>query len=1598
MSLVTEGRVGLDIVHPVRVDAGGSFLSYELWPPVLLKRKRDVSATQASSAFYQLQYQGRELLFNLTTNPYLLAPGFVSEIRRRSSLGHVHIQTSFPTCHLLGDVQDPELEGGFAAISACDGLRGVFRLSNEDYFIEPLDGVPAQPGHAQPHMVYKHQGSGRQAQQSDPRASGTCGAQVSPDLEHQREHWEQQQQRRRQQRSVSKEKWVETLVVADSKMVEFHGQPQVESYVLTVMNMVAGLFHDPSIGNPIHISIVRLIILEDEEKDLKITHHAEDTLKNFCRWQKNINIKGDDHPQHHDTAILLTRKDLCASMNHPCETLGLSHVAGLCHPQLSCSVSEDTGLPLAFTVAHELGHSLLYDRGIPLTWSRCSREYITRFLDRGWGLCLDDQPSKDIIEFPSVLPGVLYDVNHQCRLQYGPSSAYCEDMDNVCHTLWCSVGTTCHSKLDAAVDGTSCGEKKQPRNRGKYCVGERKRFQLCDLPACPPDRPSFRHTQCSQFDGMLYKGKLHKWVPVLNDDNPCELHCRPSNYSNTEKLRDAVADGTPCYQGRVSRDICINGICKNVGCDFVIDSGAEEDRCGVCRGDGSTCHTVSRTFKEAEGQGYVDVGLIPAGAREILIEEVGEAANFLALRSEDPDKYFLNGGWTIQWSGDYKVAGTTFTYARKGNWESLTSPGPVSEPVWIQVPASQGQHGRNKWGCSSRLLFQEKNPGVHYQYTIQRDSHDQVPPPEFSWHYGPWSKCTVTCGTGVQRQSLYCMERQAGVVAEEYCSHLNRPHDRQRKCSEEPCPPRWWAGEWQPCSRSCGPEGVSRRAVFCIRSVGLDEQRVLELSACGHLPRPLAETPCNRYVTCPSTWGVGNWSQCSVTCGGGIRQRSVLCIDNTDVPCDEAERPITETFCFLQPCQYPVYIVDTGASGSGASSPELFNEVDFIPNQLAPRPSPASSPKPVSISNAIDEEDLELDSPGPVFVDDFYYDYNFINFHEDLSYGSFEEPHSDLVDSGGWTAPPHARSTGSPSDTSVPTTGAPGAEEEDIQGSWSPNPLLSEASHSPPVLEQTPVYPLANVLTEEDTPIGAPELGFPGSPWPPASVDDMVTPVTPGNPDELLVKEEKQSQPATPWSDRSTLSKDGNPLGHTSPALPESPIPTQPSSPSINPTQASPSPDVAEVMTTGRNVASDPVLEADLKPVHGELWPTVEVASPLLPPVATVPGIWGRDLNPLEPGTPTFSTPELSSQDLKTLTMPGTLLLTVPTDPRSPGSLGQPRTPNPEGTQSPGLLPTAAQETQTNSTKDPEVQPLQPSLAEDGPPADPLPAKNASWQVGNWSQCSTTCGLGAIWRLVRCSSGNDEDCTLSSRPQLARHCHLRPCAAWRAGNWSKCSRNCGGGSSTRDVQCVDTRDLRPLRPFHCQPGPTKLPTRQPCGTQPCLPWYTSSWRECSEACGGGEQQRLVTCPEPGLCEESLRPNNSRPCNTHPCTQWVVGPWGQCSAPCGGGVQRRLVKCVNTQTGLAEEDSDLCSHEAWPESSRPCATEDCELVEPPLGICRSKRGICRSCERDRLSFNFCETLRLLGRCQLPTIRAQCCRSCPPLSRGVPSRGHQRVARR
>ena len=82
--------------------------------------------------------------------------------------------------------------------------------------------------------------------------------------------------------------------------------------------------------------------------------------------------------------------------------------------------------------------------------------------------------------------------------------------------------------------------------------------------------------------------------------------------------------------------------------------------------------------------GYVEAFIIPKDARNILIEEVAEASNYLAVQ-DNHGRYLLNGDWYIQWSGDYEMAGTIAHYERSGNKDKMTARGPLTEPLHIMV-------------------------------------------------------------------------------------------------------------------------------------------------------------------------------------------------------------------------------------------------------------------------------------------------------------------------------------------------------------------------------------------------------------------------------------------------------------------------------------------------------------------------------------------------------------------------------------------------------------------------------------------------------------------------------------------------------------------------------------------------------------------------------------------------------------------------------------------------------------------------------------------------------------------------------------------------
>ncbi|XP_067263336.1 A disintegrin and metalloproteinase with thrombospondin motifs 12 [Chanodichthys erythropterus] len=1479
--------------HPEKVDRDGKFISYALSHYFTDRRhKRDLNSVERR-VYYKLNYKGREFALNLTTNDNLLSSEYVLE-RHNGSLMEKWPQTSGNgACHLLGTVMDDNVSGT-AAISTCEGLRGLLNLPEGPLLIEPVRGHTPNVTHPRhPHVIYRSlTWSGLRRRRSTDAHSvhnSPCGvkdgSKYSQKVEQERERWEQEQQggdhnhdpnrewsqewerpRRISPRSISKERWVETMVVGDSKLVDYHGSGNVESYIFTIMNMVAGIFHDASIGNAIHIVLVRLILLQREEKGLKIIHHADTTLTSFCTWQKNLNPQSDTHPAHHDVAILITRKDICAGMNQPCETLGLSHLSGMCQPHRSCNINEDSGLPVAFTIAHELGHSfgihhdgqgndcelvgrhpfimsrqLHYDSS-PLTWSSCSKEYITRFLDRGWGFCLDDRPSKRDLSTPVAAPGVRYTPQHQCQLQYGPNATFCSEVDNVCQILWCSVNGSCRSKLDSPIDGTRCGPEKwcisgecvivgklpetvhggwgpwstwthcsrtcgagvqsadrecnqpKPEFGGKYCMGERKRYRICNTKPCARKQPSFREMQCSEFNTVPYHNELYDWIPVVSTWHPCELHCKPVDEDFSEKMLDAVTDGTPCFMNNNSRNICVNGVCKEVGCDFGINSNAKEDSCGVCLGDGSTCETVKDNFVKQEGFGYMDMVLIPEGARDIFIQEVEEAGNFLVIRAADSDVYYLNGNYIIQWNGEYEAGGTKFYYERSGNMENLTSAGPTTEPVMIQ------------------LLFQELNPGVKYEYTIKRSRPlgNEILEPQYIWKYGAWTDCSTTCGLGEQHQPVRCFEAEVGVVEETLCDPSTRPDDRHRKCKNMDCPARWWVGGWQTCSATCGPSGVRKRTILCVRTVA-GEERVLHPGDCKQLLKPKPVVPCNRDVPCGSEWTVGNWSECSLSCDGGIKSRTVKCVAKQPSLCSPSSRPRSTILCNLQSCS---------SSNRWTSSPFRPRFRPRVPPKIptqAPRtqtPGYSTTIIPPNTSTPIPKHTNT--SPTSTTSD---------IIHEDDR--DFILVKDDNKDNGGQGAVP----------TNTKVLGA----LEDEEGSTDLQPPNKTTQMGYDYIVEDP--------TGEER----------------ARDDNMYT---------------------------------STPTSTVRPTTTQAPVHTNTGT--IKPT------------TTSRTQYIDLTTHQCTK---------------------TSPYKLNTTPNPKVPHT---QSPQVTLPTVK-------ILRKASQTPKGPNK---------------GKTPKAVRQRPETATSTDDYGNLNAR--------DPV-SRSAFWEVGNWSDCSTTCGLGAVWRSVTCSSEREEDCTSVKKPEPAQRCNLRPCAIWKSGNWTKCPEGCVTDMKHREVQCIDTQNRRPLRPFHCQALSYKPPSSLPCNSWPCLEWTYSPWGECSKSCGQGVKERLVYCPEYQRCNVTLKPSSTESCHLQPCTSWAAEAWSQCSRSCGGGVQKRVVRCVNQESGKDEKTS-LCGNYNKPDSVQNCNPEECKS---DLGLV---------CKKNSMSTLFCEKLKLLGRCSLRSIRKQCCVTC------------------
>ncbi|XP_065346502.1 papilin-like [Cloeon dipterum] len=367
----------------------------------------------------------------------------------------------------------------------------------------------------------------------------------------------------------------------------------------------------------------------------------------------------------------------------------------------------------------------------------------------------------------------------------------------------------------------------QSRNcrHGSACQGPAKRYFSCNTMHCPPGSKDFRSEQCSKFDTQDFGGNLYEWIPYTKGANDCELNCMPRG-KRFNGFTTKMVDGTRCNDETF--DVCVEGRCMPVGCDFFLGSSLREDKCRDCGGDNSGCITVTEIISfetdlsDAE-PGYNDLLLIPAGATNIFIRELKDANNYLAIRNGN-NSFYLNGNFNINYPEDFHFAGTVFHYERQPNSFLLGSAviralGPTNESLYIA------------------LLYHEdrKGEGIEYEYSFSKEEQSDDSDHYF-WVTHNFSECSSPCGGGSQNRTLGCAKKSDNsAVSLRLCNPVKRPATTQR-CNEETCDPEWFVSLWS-----------QFRRVYCLQKIS-NRMTVIEDDVCvkKHGEKPIAtHQPCN---------------------------------------------------------------------------------------------------------------------------------------------------------------------------------------------------------------------------------------------------------------------------------------------------------------------------------------------------------------------------------------------------------------------------------------------------------------------------------------------------------------------------------------------------------------------------------------------------------------------------------------------------------------------------------------------------------------------------------------------------------------------------------
>ncbi|KAL6470950.1 hypothetical protein MHYP_G00196000 [Metynnis hypsauchen] len=701
-----------------------------------------------------------------------------------------------------------------------------------------------------------------------------------------------------------------------------------EHYILTLVSVAAQMYKHPSIKNSLNIVIVKVLIVEDEEVGPTVSSNGGLALRNFCSWQQLFNPSSQRHPEHFDTAVLFTREDICGHQS--CDTLGVADVGTMCDPKRSCSVIEDNGLQTAFTVAHELGHVLSmphddskncerhfghvaqhhimasvfngFSKMSP--WSPCSAFYVTEFFDSGYGDCLLDAPEK-VMPLPTELAGLTFSLDRQCQQIFGEGFSYCRNSsaDELCSQLWCqqegqSVCTTRNGSLPWA-DGTECGPNNSCLDGVCTAIEEVMRPKVSVDGGWGEWRP---WQQCSRScgGGVMFSYRECDQPTPQNGGSYCEGQRVRYRSCNTQACENSHGKRFREEQCEKYNNPNHFDIHGNIKQWIPKYAGVSpRDRCKLfCRARGSS------EFRVFEAKVTDGTTCGPDTTSVCVQGQCIKAGCDLEIGSiKKFDKCGVCGGDGLSCR---KISGS-YNKVIHGYSDIVTIPVGATN-----IDIKQRSHGGVKHDGNYLAVKRENGEyilnGNFSVSTVEQD----IPTRGAILKYSGSATTLERIQSFLQLQEsitiqLLSTAGEANTPKVKYTFFIpkgvsfNKPKERNTSVHMiHPFGvPQWVLGEWAECSKSCG-SGWSRRTVECKDNAGFYSNH------CDKDLKPRDIRPC-ADLPCP-IWQIGPWSSCSRTCGLGERHRSVLCIDYTgkaveEEKCDASKQPKPVSGdCMYQEC------------------------------------------------------------------------------------------------------------------------------------------------------------------------------------------------------------------------------------------------------------------------------------------------------------------------------------------------------------------------------------------------------------------------------------------------------------------------------------------------------------------------------------------------------------------------------------------------------------------------------------------------------------------------------------------------------------------------